>query len=109
MAFKQSGIHCLRRLIQSLGTTEVFNCLEISTCEPLKYIMNNTILVVYICLGKSIRIQRVEMLNGISHEHIPKASFKRPCSGEDPGYLERGLICIEVRYADFTSFFLNFL
>ena len=33
-----------------------------------------------------------------------------PCPGADPGFLERGFICIKVlgvRFADFISFFFN--
>ena len=37
--------------------TEVHNQFEISTCGPLKCIMDNPILIVFICMGKSIRIQ----------------------------------------------------
>ena len=36
---------------QSSGT-EVHNYLEISTRDPLKYIMSNSILIVFICVGK---------------------------------------------------------
>ena len=39
--------------------TEVCNNLKISTCEPLEYIMNTPILLACICMGKSIRIQRI--------------------------------------------------
>ena len=34
------------------------------------------------------------------------------CAGVDPGFLERGFVCIKVwgiRFADFISFFLNIL
>ena len=37
-------------------------------------------------------------------------SHSRGLRGADPGFLERGFICIKrwgVRFADFTSFFLN--
>ena len=61
-AFHQ-GLHCLLRLKQPSGT-EIFHNLENSTCEPLKYKMSNPILIVLICMGKSIRIQRVNL-------HVP--------------------------------------
>ena len=34
---------------------------EILTCDPLKYIMDNPFLIAFNCMGKSIRIQRVEI------------------------------------------------
>ena len=48
--------------INMLGT-EVHNYLEISNCDPLKHIMNNPILIVFVLIGKSIRIQRVNYSN----------------------------------------------
>ena len=33
-----------------------------STCDPVKYTMGGPLLIVSICMGKSIRIQRVNML-----------------------------------------------
>ena len=56
-AFHQ-GLHCLLRLKQFSGT-EIHHNLENSTCDPLKYIIDNRILIVLICMGKSIGIQRV--------------------------------------------------
>ena len=56
VAFRQ-GLLCLLRSIKSSGTA-VNNYLDISTCDPLKYIMDNPILILFICMGKSIRIQR---------------------------------------------------
>ena len=41
---------------------------------------------------------------------LPCAGLGDPNLGADPGFLERGFICRkgwEVRFADFTSFFLN--
>ena len=61
-AFHQ-GLHCLLRLIQYSGT-KVQNYLEISTRDPLKYIIDNPILIVLICMGKSIRIQRINEIYG---------------------------------------------
>ena len=49
---------CYDTKTQSSGT-EVHNYLKISTCGPLKYIMNNPIFI--ICTGNSIRIQRVKV------------------------------------------------
>ena len=56
-AFRQS-LHCLLRLKQSSGT-EIHHNLENSTCDLLKYTMGSPILIVSICMEKSIRIQRV--------------------------------------------------
>ena len=56
-AFHQ-GLHCLLRLKQPSGT-ELHHNFENSTCEPLKYTMDSPILIVSICVEKSIRIQRV--------------------------------------------------
>ena len=55
-AFHQC-LYCLLRLKQLSGT-DIHNSLEISTCHLLKYIMGSPILIVTICMGKSIRIQR---------------------------------------------------
>ena len=56
-AFHQH-LHCLLRLKQSSGT-EIHHDLENSTCDPFKCTMSSPILIVAICMGKSIRIQRV--------------------------------------------------
>ena len=52
------GLHCLLRLKQSSGT-EIHHNWETPTCDPLKCIMDNLIHIAFICLGKSIGIQRV--------------------------------------------------
>ena len=51
------GLHCLLRLKQHSGA-EIHN-FENSTCDPLKYTMSSSKLIVSICMDKSIRIQRV--------------------------------------------------
>ena len=51
-AFHQ-GLHCLK--IKRLKQPNF----EISSCDPLKYTVGSPIQVVSICMGKSIRIQRV--------------------------------------------------
>ena len=56
-AFHQ-GLHCLLRLKQSYEAGIHYN-LENSTLDPLKYAMSSPILIVSICMGKSIRIQKV--------------------------------------------------
>ena len=56
-AFHQ-GLHCLLRLKQP-SLTENHN-LENSIFDPLKYTMGSPILIVPICVGKSIKIQRVK-------------------------------------------------
>ena len=56
-AFHQ-GLHCLLRLKQSSGT-DIHHNIENTTCYPLKYTMGSPILIVPICMGKSIRMQRV--------------------------------------------------
>ena len=56
-AFHQ-GLHCLLRLKQHSETGKID--LENSTCDPLKYMMGSPILIASICMGKSIRIQRVK-------------------------------------------------
>ena len=48
-AFHQ-GLHCLQRSKQ-IFMTETHHNLEISTCDPLKYKMDNSILIVSICMG----------------------------------------------------------
>ena len=56
-AFHQ-GLHCLLRFKQPSGT-EIHQNLENSTCFPLKCTKGSPILNLSICIGKSIRIQRV--------------------------------------------------
>ena len=55
-AFHQS-LHCLLRLKQPSGT-EIHHDFETSTCNPLKYTMGSPILIVSICMRKSISIQK---------------------------------------------------
>ena len=38
----------------------MYHTLETLTCEPLKYTMDSPVLFVSLCMGKSIRIQRVK-------------------------------------------------
>ena len=52
------GLHCLLRLKQFSGK-EIYNSLEISTFDPFKYTSGSPIFTASICMGKSIRIQRV--------------------------------------------------
>ena len=54
-AFHQT-LHCLQRLKQS-SWTEIHHSFENFTCNFLRYIMDSPILIVLICMGKSIRIQ----------------------------------------------------
>ena len=49
------------RLKQPSGT-EIRHNTEKFTCDPLKYTMCSPILMVSICMGKSIRIQKGEVL-----------------------------------------------
>ena len=55
-----------RSLVFETGEFErpKFDCtLETSTCDPLKYtIVDSPLLIESICMGKSIRIQRVKVL-----------------------------------------------
>ena len=60
------GLHCLQRLNQLLET-EIHHDL---TCYPLKYTMGNPTLIISICMGKSIRVQRV-MLTGAYGQKPP--------------------------------------
>ena len=60
-AFHQ-GLHCLLRLKQPPGT-EIHHNLENSICIPLKYKMDNTILIVSIMFGKMH--QNIKGLNKI--------------------------------------------
>ena len=54
-----TGIGSFLRLKRSSGT-EVQHNFKISTCDPLKYIVDNPNLFVFICIGNSIyRIQWV--------------------------------------------------
>ena len=56
-AFHQ-GLQCYLRLKQPSGT-EIHHNLDNYTCDPFKNTMGNSILIVSICMGKPIRIQRV--------------------------------------------------
>ena len=58
------GLHCLLRLKQHSGI-EIHHNLKNSTCDPLKYRMDSPILIVSICIRKSIRIQRVKSGSGV--------------------------------------------
>ena len=49
-------MYCLLRL-KHLSGTEIHHCLDISTCDPLQHIMGSLILIISICMDKSIRIQ----------------------------------------------------
>ena len=60
-AFHQ-GLLCLLRQNQS-SVTAIRNDFEISTCDHLKFMMDNPNLIVFICKGKSIRIKRVNKTN----------------------------------------------
>ena len=58
-AFHQ-GLYCLLRLKQP-SCTNIYHNFENSACEPLKYTMCSPILIVSLCMGKPIRIQRVNL------------------------------------------------
>ena len=58
-AFHQ-GLHCLLRSKKPLGAEKCHN-LEYSTCNPLKYTIGSSMLIVSICMGQSIRIKRVKI------------------------------------------------
>ena len=53
-AFHQR-LHCFLMILRE-SRTEVHDNKEISTCDPLKYIVDNSNLIALICMGKSIRI-----------------------------------------------------
>ena len=55
-AFHQR-LHCFL----TTSGTEMHHNLEISTCEPLKYTMGSPILTVSICMGTSMRMQKVKV------------------------------------------------
>ena len=57
-AFHQ-GMHCLQGLKEHSGI-EMHHNLEIFICDPFKLTMDNPILIVSICMGQSISIQRVK-------------------------------------------------
>ena len=52
------GLHCFLKSKQPSGTEIHNNFRKKYTCDPLKYIMDSPILILPICMGKSIRIQR---------------------------------------------------
>ena len=55
------GLHCLLRLKQSLWK-EVHYFNKILTSNPLKYKTDNSILIVSICMGKSIKILHISRI-----------------------------------------------
>ena len=57
------GMYCLLRLKQP-SRTEIRHNTENFTCDPLKYTMCSPILMVSICMGKSIKIQQGEVPQG---------------------------------------------
>ena len=54
------GLHFLQDKYNLQRQIQVHNYLERSTSDSLEYIMDNPTLIVIICMGKSIRIQRVK-------------------------------------------------
>ena len=50
------ALHCLLRFKQPPGT-EILHNIENSTRDPLKYAMGSPMLIVSICMGKSISAQ----------------------------------------------------
>ena len=54
------GIHCLPRKAHFSGT-EIHHILEIPTCDPLKYIMDDPILIVSNKMEEPTNIQRVPL------------------------------------------------
>ena len=62
-AFHQ-GFHCLQRLTPS-SVTEKHRNLENSTCVPFKYRMDRPILIVSVCMGKSINTYCIIMYGKI--------------------------------------------
>ena len=58
-AASHQGLHCLPRLKQP-SVTEIHYNSETSTCDPLNYKMDKPKLIVSICIGKYIRIQRTK-------------------------------------------------
>ena len=67
-AFHQ-GLHCLLILQQPAGT-ETHQNLENSTFDRLKVLMGSSKLIVSICVGKSIRIQRVKKFEVMHTIHL---------------------------------------
>ena len=59
-AFHQ-GLHCLLRLKQP-SATEIYGNFKILTCDPFKLRMDKSMLIASICMGKSIRMKRVNVL-----------------------------------------------
>ena len=57
-AFHQ-GLHCLLRVIQPSRTEKKHN-LEVSFCDPFKCTMGSPIVIVSICMGKSVRKQSIK-------------------------------------------------
>ena len=42
--------------------TEIHHAREMTTCDPLRYIMDTPVLVAFICMWQSIRIQRIKSM-----------------------------------------------
>ena len=57
-----SGYTLFAEVITIILGREIHHNLENSTCDPLKYTMGSPILIVPIYMGKSIRIQRVNII-----------------------------------------------
>ena len=81
--------------------TEIHHDLENSTCDPLKYTMGTLILILSICMGKSIGIERVE----IDHEIIcmvillPSADSRRIVVSYKLKYVHEVLVYCLVKLA----------
>ena len=96
------GLHFLLRLKQP-SETDIHNKLETSTCNPFKYKMDNRICIVLICMGKSIRIQRVHVDSFV----IEKSGFQiwwvtrlhfRICLPLFVGLI--GWMCLNIQYIE---------
>ena len=83
-AFHQ-GLPYLLILEQPSGTEKHHN-LENSICNPLKCTMGSAILIVSICMGKSIRIQRVKSLACL-FSGLSKCETRIVRAQKTPGFL----------------------
>ena len=86
VAFHRS-LCCLLKLIQYSGT-EVHNFLEIPISDPLKYIIENLILIVFICMGESIRIQRVKHWHSSHYAVTHMRNKKGNIQGRSPNVVK---------------------
>ena len=70
-----------------LGPNCLQSLLEISTCDPFRYKMDNSTLIVFICMGKAIRIQNQTKPYGHRREKTCLRVFGNNQGADQPAHM----------------------